>query len=231
MHPPIARSAAGPRARAPGAVRRRAARDTAHRPVAAGARLRAVGEMRPRSRWCARSSRASRAMRVRATCSPSCSRRRATPRARSPSSVARWRSTPDDVPTLRARAAIYTARGQVRPGRSGPAARREARRPERRRAGAARRAVLQARALARSDRAAARRDRRRSVLRRGALPSRRCVQQHRRAAGRAGAYEAAAQLEPANDRALKRIGVVLDRMGRPAEAAAAYQRARAARRR
>ena len=42
------------------------------------------------------------------------------------------------------------------------------------------------------------------------------------------AYEAAAQLEPGNDRALKRIGVVLDRMGRPAEAAAAYQRARAA---
>jgi protein O-GlcNAc transferase len=45
------------------------------------------------------------------------------------------------------------------------------------------------------------------------------------------AYEAAAQLEPKNDRPLKRIGVVLDRMGRPAEAAAAYQRARAAQRR
>jgi hypothetical protein len=30
---------------------------------------------------------------------------------------------------------------------------------------------------------------------------------------------------------LKRIGVVLDRMGRPAEAAAAYQRARAAQQR
>ncbi|MDB4884531.1 MAG: Tetratricopeptide 2 repeat-containing protein [Gemmatimonadetes bacterium] len=45
------------------------------------------------------------------------------------------------------------------------------------------------------------------------------------------AYEAAAQLEPANDRPLKRIGVVLDRMGRPAEAAAAYQRARATQRR
>jgi Tfp pilus assembly protein PilF len=45
------------------------------------------------------------------------------------------------------------------------------------------------------------------------------------------AYEAAALLEPKNDRPLKRIGVVLDRMGRPAEAAAAYQRARAALRR
>jgi Tfp pilus assembly protein PilF len=45
------------------------------------------------------------------------------------------------------------------------------------------------------------------------------------------AYEAAAQLEPSNDRPLKRIGVVLDRMGRPAEAAAAYQRARAAQKR
>jgi Tfp pilus assembly protein PilF len=44
------------------------------------------------------------------------------------------------------------------------------------------------------------------------------------------AYEAASTLEPKNDRALKRIGVVLDRMGRPAEAAAAYQRARAAQR-
>ena len=44
-------------------------------------------------------------------------------------------------------------------------------------------------------------------------------------------YETAAQLEPGNDRPLKRIGVVLDRMGRPAEAAAAYQRARAAQQR
>jgi tetratricopeptide (TPR) repeat protein len=44
------------------------------------------------------------------------------------------------------------------------------------------------------------------------------------------AYEAAATLEPTNDRALKRIGVVLDRMGRPKEAEAAYQRARAAQR-
>ena len=42
------------------------------------------------------------------------------------------------------------------------------------------------------------------------------------------AYETAAQLEPTNDRPLLRIGVVLDRMGRPAEAAAAYRRARAA---
>ena len=43
-----------------------------------------------------------------------------------------------------------------------------------------------------------------------------------------GAYERAAQLEPANARPLMRIGVVLDRMGRNAEAAAAYRRARAA---
>jgi tetratricopeptide (TPR) repeat protein len=42
------------------------------------------------------------------------------------------------------------------------------------------------------------------------------------------AYEAAAQLEPQNERPLMRIGVVLDRLGRPAEAAAAYRRARAA---
>jgi Tfp pilus assembly protein PilF len=42
------------------------------------------------------------------------------------------------------------------------------------------------------------------------------------------AYETAAKLEPQNDRPLMRIGVVLDRMGRPAEAAAAYRRARAA---
>ena len=40
------------------------------------------------------------------------------------------------------------------------------------------------------------------------------------------AYERAAQLEPANARPLMRIGVVLDRMGRNAEAAAAYRRAR-----
>ena len=43
-----------------------------------------------------------------------------------------------------------------------------------------------------------------------------------------GAYERAAQLEPSNARPLMRIGVVLDRMGRNAEAAAAYRRARAA---
>jgi Tfp pilus assembly protein PilF len=42
------------------------------------------------------------------------------------------------------------------------------------------------------------------------------------------AYEAAAQLEPGNERPLMRMGVVLDRLGRPAEAAAAYRRARAA---
>jgi tetratricopeptide (TPR) repeat protein len=45
------------------------------------------------------------------------------------------------------------------------------------------------------------------------------------------AYEKAASLEPKNLRALKGIGVVLDRLGRPAEAAAAYQRAREAQRR
>src|SRR6478752_829929 len=42
------------------------------------------------------------------------------------------------------------------------------------------------------------------------------------------AYETAAQLEPRNERPLMRIGVVLDRLGRPAEAAVAYRRARAA---
>jgi protein O-GlcNAc transferase len=45
------------------------------------------------------------------------------------------------------------------------------------------------------------------------------------------AYEKAAALEPKHLRALKGIGVVLDRLGRPAEAAAAYQRAREAQRR
>ena len=40
------------------------------------------------------------------------------------------------------------------------------------------------------------------------------------------AYEHAAQLEPTHLRALKGIGVVLDRLGRPADAAVAYQRAR-----
>ena len=43
-----------------------------------------------------------------------------------------------------------------------------------------------------------------------------------------GAYERAAQLEPGNARPLMRIGVVLDRLGRNTEAAAAYRRARAA---
>jgi len=38
-------------------------------------------------------------------------------------------------------------------------------------------------------------------------------------------------LEPTHQRALKAIGIVLDRMGRPDEAAAAYQRAREAQRR
>jgi Tfp pilus assembly protein PilF len=41
-------------------------------------------------------------------------------------------------------------------------------------------------------------------------------------------YETAAKLQPDNRRALKWIGVVLDRLGRPAEATAAYQRAREA---
>jgi tetratricopeptide (TPR) repeat protein len=40
------------------------------------------------------------------------------------------------------------------------------------------------------------------------------------------AYEAASMLQPGNMRALKGIGIVLDRLGRPAEAAAAYRRAR-----
>ena len=44
-------------------------------------------------------------------------------------------------------------------------------------------------------------------------------------------YEMAASLEPGHARALKGIGVVLDRLARPAEAAAAYQRARDAQRR
>jgi tetratricopeptide (TPR) repeat protein len=45
------------------------------------------------------------------------------------------------------------------------------------------------------------------------------------------AYETAARLQPSHWRALKGIGIVLDRMGRPAEAAAAYQRSREAQRR
>ena len=40
------------------------------------------------------------------------------------------------------------------------------------------------------------------------------------------AYEAASTLQPGNMRALKGLGIVLDRLGRPAEAAAAYRRAR-----
>lgn len=49
--------------------------------------------------------------------------------------------------------------------------------------------------------------------------------------GALSAYEAAVALEPGNLRAMKGIGVVLDRMGRPAEASLAYQRARDAQRR
>jgi Flp pilus assembly protein TadD len=42
------------------------------------------------------------------------------------------------------------------------------------------------------------------------------------------AFEAASRLQPGHWRALKGIGIVLDRMRRPQEAAAAYQRAREA---
>jgi len=45
------------------------------------------------------------------------------------------------------------------------------------------------------------------------------------------AYEQASHLAPANWRAQKGIGIILDRMGRPAEAALAYQRARETQRR
>ena len=45
------------------------------------------------------------------------------------------------------------------------------------------------------------------------------------------AYEAAVTLQPSNMRALKGIGIVLDRLGRPDEAAAAYRRARDSQRR
>jgi Flp pilus assembly protein TadD len=45
------------------------------------------------------------------------------------------------------------------------------------------------------------------------------------------AYETASRLQPENWRALKGIGVVLDRLGRPEEATAAYQRARDVQRR
>ena len=44
-------------------------------------------------------------------------------------------------------------------------------------------------------------------------------------------YETAVKLQPNNWRALKGVGIVLDKMGRPAEATAAYQRAREAQRR
>ena len=43
-------------------------------------------------------------------------------------------------------------------------------------------------------------------------------------------YETAARLQPTNWRAFKGIGIVLDRMGRPEEAAIAYQRVREAQR-
>lgn len=45
------------------------------------------------------------------------------------------------------------------------------------------------------------------------------------------AYETAVRLQPDHWRALKGIGVILDRLGRPAEANVAYQRAREAQRR
>ena len=44
-------------------------------------------------------------------------------------------------------------------------------------------------------------------------------------------YEEAVRLQPDHWRAMKGIGVILDRMGRPNEATAAYQRAREAQRR
>ena len=44
-------------------------------------------------------------------------------------------------------------------------------------------------------------------------------------------YEETAKLQPTNYRALKGVGIVLDKLRRPAEAAAAYQRARDAQRR
>ena len=44
-------------------------------------------------------------------------------------------------------------------------------------------------------------------------------------------YEEAVRLQPTNYRALKGVGIVLDKLGRPAEATAAYQRAREAQRR
>jgi len=44
-------------------------------------------------------------------------------------------------------------------------------------------------------------------------------------------YEETVKLQPTNYRALKGVGIVLDKLGRPAEATAAYQRARDAQRR
>jgi tetratricopeptide (TPR) repeat protein len=44
-------------------------------------------------------------------------------------------------------------------------------------------------------------------------------------------YETVVHLEPDNWRALKGVGIVLDKMGRPAEATQAYKRAREAQRR
>lgn len=44
------------------------------------------------------------------------------------------------------------------------------------------------------------------------------------------AYEAAASLEPEHWRALQGMGIVLDRLARPEDATAAYQRAREAQR-
>ncbi|MGH9884491.1 MAG: tetratricopeptide repeat protein [bacterium] len=45
------------------------------------------------------------------------------------------------------------------------------------------------------------------------------------------AYESAVKLQPDHWRALKGIGVILDRLGRPQDATAAYQKAREAQRR
>lgn len=45
------------------------------------------------------------------------------------------------------------------------------------------------------------------------------------------AYETAAKLQPDHWRALKGMGVILDRLGRPEEAIVAYQRSREAQRR
>ena len=45
------------------------------------------------------------------------------------------------------------------------------------------------------------------------------------------AYESAVRLQPDHWRAMKGIGVVLDRLGRPVEATAAYQKARDAQKR